>query len=186
MSAQTNEPSQVHVRTDSDAASVYKLAQAEELRRLDLQWKEAEGIRTRTAQYLAFVGATTGFLVANAPKSDKGLVLWVFAAVGTALSLLAIYFAWCVSLSMDPRRPRTGRLKWSFKLTAGHTFTFAERQLPRPPDEAQMANFLASKYAEMSELNETALLRLRGTYAKFLVCGALQVIVWAALVWVKA
>lgn len=186
MSALSSDPPPVRVRTDEHALAVYELARVEELRGLDLQWKEAEGIRTRTAQYLAFIGATTGFLLAAAPKSDKGLALWALAGLGTILALLAIFFAGCISLGRSPRHPLKGRIVWAFKLNPGETFSFAEQQLPGPPTEAQMANYLASKYAEMSHENQRPLLLLRKIYAAFLICGASQLLAWTTLVWVKA
>lgn len=171
-------------RRDAPDAEVYELAREEELRRLDGQRAEVDAMRQRTAQYLAFVGAATAFLAGTGIKTpDRDAAFWWLAGSASMLSLAAIFLA--VSVFLALALPALRPADWQFVLRPGAVLQMIEADV-RAPDAAQLNRHLITLYGSMSVHNEAALAKLRHLYVGFLTVGALQLLVWTALVWARA
>jgi hypothetical protein len=180
-------------RTRTDALELYKLAREEELRRLESQRDELDSMRQRTAQYLAFVGAATAFLAGSGLKAPaRDGVFYGLAALASILSLWMIFACVRVFLALEFPASKDGwrnfrpkPISWAFVLKPGALLAVIESDLPRP-DEIDLVKYVASLYGEMSSDNAPGLAKVRRMYVSALVSGAVQVIGWTALVWVKA
>lgn len=170
-------------RERPESAKKYEVARDEELRRLELQRAEVEGIRARTAQFLAFVGAGTAFLVGSSlSSSDRDLVFYLIAGGATLISAFTIMTAISVFVGgVRPKRRMTAR--WSFTLRPGTVLRAVESDIE--PTESQLNAYLARLYAKMADENLPVLNRLRLQYLTFLSVGSAQLLSWVSLLWVR-
>lgn len=75
------------------AGAVYKFVYDEALRLLDHQREELMTIRTRTVQYLAFIGTASAFLAGTGLKGhSRGVEFYVFAGLGSFLFIVTLLF----------------------------------------------------------------------------------------------
>lgn len=162
----------------------YELARAEELRRLEHQRDELDSMRTRTSQYLAFVGAATGFLVGNGLESaHRDAVFYVIAAIASLISTVAIYLAITVFLGGGKLIGR-GVGKYAFTLNSLVVLRTVEADVPHA-NPSQVSAYMTRLYAEMADGNAPVLDIARRQYRWFLGTGATQVLGWTILLWAR-
>lgn len=179
-----NEPDEfATTRERSEDVASYKLARDEELRNLDLQRAQLESMRTRSAQFLAFGGAATGFLVGTglAGAARDATFFWV-AALATATSLLTVLMAIAVFLGGFSLRNASASM-WQFALPHGFVLRAAEADIR--PTESQINAYLARSYWQLADANRPAMHRLRFQYVLFLAVGSLQLLLWVTLLWIR-
>lgn len=158
---------------------LYRIAYQEAQRALDDQQDELKGMRDRSVQFTAFVGAATAFLVgAGLHPAHRDASFYALAGVASALSVALIL------LLLRLLIPSSRRL-WHYRMSAKSLITgWIETDVP-PPTEGHFLKALAEKYDQMREANEGLLGWLRISYRWLIAVGAIQVTLWAALVWVK-
>lgn len=162
----------------------YELARAEELRRLEYQRDELDSMRTRASQYLAFIGATTGFLVGNGLQSaDRDTVFYVLAAIASILSGSAIYLGIAIFLGGGTLGRNTSG-QYAFTLNSLVVLRTVEADVPHA-NPSQVSAYITRLYAEMADGNAPVLAVARQQYRWFLVTGATQVLGWTILLWTR-
>jgi len=166
-------------RDISKHTALYEIAYHEAQRALDDQQGELRGMRDRSVQFTAFVGASTAFLVgAGLHPAHRDASFYALASIASVLSVTLII------LLLVLLTPSTRRL-WHYRLSAHSLITgWIQTEVP-PPSDAHVIRALAEKYDHMRVENEKLLSRLRTWYRWLVVVGAVQVVVWATLVWVK-
>jgi hypothetical protein len=158
------------------AAETYQIAYDEAKRSLDEQGEDLSGLRTRALQYLAIVVTATAFLVGAGLKGiERHLIFYLLSAPATAMfaltlgSVVLMLIAWPL-----PAYRLSSRLlvdQW-IENEAG------------PPTEGQLTRELAIRYGEMHELNAEVLRKHRRAFRVEVVLGALQLVLWASVVWI--
>lgn len=172
-------------RTRPGKLPLYQLAYDQSIRALDDQLAELEGMRQRTVQFLAFVGAATAFLAgAGLRASTRDWVFYLLAGFGSAVSVAAIVATLCVLASSRYQDKKFGRLIWDFRISGTKLVGLIEPEVGGP-DEVDFLKFLAVRQDEMRTANETNLDVVRTMYYWALGLGGVQVLLWATLVWVK-
>lgn len=169
----------------ADGAPLYQLAYEEGRRTVDDQMAELSSIRQNTVQFLAFVGATTGFLIgAGLPGIDsRGPSFYFIAISATVLSIVSVSI--CASILTASRHFWGGSsLKWSFRLLPGNLMKWVDADIP--PTPAQFYSKLAEVYAQMEHENSGGLKAIRARYVAFLITGFAQLCAWVSLVWIFA
>lgn len=168
-----------------DGAPLYQLAYEEGRRTVDDQMAELSSIRQNTVQFLAFIGATTGFLIgAGLPGiGSRGASFYIIATSATALSIVSVVIS--ASILIASRHFWGGSsLKWSFRLLPGSLMNWVDADIP--PTSAQFYSKLAEVYAQMERENSEGLRIIRSRYVAFLVAGFTQLCAWVSLVWIFA
>jgi hypothetical protein len=179
-----NDPDRpARIRERPEDVESYKLARAEELRILDLQRAQLESMRTRAAQYLAFGGAATGFLVGTGlSRADRDGLFFTIAGIATFVSFLTVALAVSVFVGGFDFRKRSAS-KWQFALPNGFVLRTAEADIR--PNESQINAYLARSYWKLADANRPALTRVRLQYVVFLATGAFQLLLWVILLWAR-
>jgi hypothetical protein len=160
---------------------MYRLAYEESQRSLDDQRDELNGIRDRSVNFVAFVGAATAFLVGiglHTANADRDAIYFVLAGAGTAgsLHLLVEVFLLLRPSSSNP---------WQYRLSGGSLISgWIESDVPAP-DLAQFLRALAEINDSMRASNERLLRGVRNCYRRLVLGGSAQLIVWAVLVWLR-
>lgn len=166
-------------RDTNDHDDLYQVVYEESQRTLDSQKDELNTIRDRTVQFAIFIGAATAFLVGSglqSPHRDPAFYLMAGLASAVSLASIGLLF-WILN-------PNTKKL-WITGVAADKLITdWIEKEVPRP-SKAQFVKDLAIMNADTQHENEGLLAALRTRYRYLIAVGALQVIVWAALVWWK-
>lgn len=167
---------------DSDLYDdLYQVAYEEGRRTLDDQTDELNRMRDRAVNFAVFVGAATAFLVGTglqAPHRDS--TFYAIAILASALSALMILLLFIV---LNPAKRR--KEYWNYRLSPGSLIQgWIETEVP-VPSKAQFNRALANVYDDMIKRNETVLSALRAAYRWLVVTGSVQLMVWAALVWIK-
>jgi len=159
---------------------LYRVAYLESQRTLDDQRDEIRGLRDRSVQFMAFVGAATAFLVGvGLHASTRDALFYGLSFGASALSLVTIVLLFSL---LNPNQ----RKMWHYRMSANILIAdWIEKDVPQP-SEADLLRALAEEYDQMSENNEHLLGRLRSSYRWFVIIGAAQLITWAALVWAKS
>jgi hypothetical protein len=179
--SESDKPARSRERPE-DVAS-YKLARDEELRSLDLQRSQLESMRTRSAQYLAFGGAATGFLVGTGlTHAQRDSMFFWIAGIATVFSLAMVVLAVCVFVGGFDIRARSAS-KWQFALPNGFVLRAAEADIR--PTESQINAYLARNYWQLADANRPAMKRMQLQYVVFLAVGALQLVLWVILLWAR-
>jgi hypothetical protein len=170
-------PASRHDRPDQ--TDLYRVAYTESQRTLDDQRAELQGMRTRSVQFTAFVGAATAFLVGTGlHATDRNALFYTLAAIASAISALSIVL---LVLLLHP----SNRKKWEYRMSAKSLINgWIETDVP--PSEHLFLRELALKYDEMHTANESLLQSLRTRYRWLIIAGSAQVVIWAALVWLTS
>jgi hypothetical protein len=139
-------------------------------------------MRQRSVQFLAFVGASTAFLVGTGLKSpSRDGTFYVLAACASVCSLISVVLAVFLLLSLKGLRP----VDWSFRLFPSKLIEWIEPEVPQP-DETDYLRALALQYEDMADKNTPLIALMRKYYVLFLFFGFTQLILWAWLAWAKA
>lgn len=166
-------------------AGAYRLAYNEGIRNIDDQKNELSSIRQRSLQYLAFVGAATGFLVATGIKNpSRDPMFYVIAFSSTTLSFLSLILAMLILLGI--RLGKKSSYTWTFMV---HPRLIIKKIIEVDggiKNEAELLRKLALSYGNQAELNEPEIRKIRITYIAFLICASMQLILWTWLVWAYA
>lgn len=181
---------------------LYKSAYEEGRRLVDDQATQLDGMRQRAVQFLAFVGASTAFLVGSALSHMNAADIppvrtWPFfllAGGATTLSVVAVLLCVSVLLSwtrLSSRDDDEGFVEtWHLKMRPGQVLWFLE---PPPGTTAltgrSLANVyqaLARRYQQMADQNEEGLRRVRNRYLWLLLVGFFQLACWLTFTWVFA
>jgi len=164
--------------TDEDE-ELYQIVYEESHRTLDNQKDELNSIRDRTVQYAIFIGAATAFLVGSglaAPHRDVSF--YALAIIASLFSLMVI------GLLFSILNPSTKHL-WVEGVSADYLIENWVKKADPRPRKAEFVRDLAIMNADSQQNNQKLLAPLRTRYRYLIAAGALQVIVWAALVWWK-
>lgn len=169
--------------------ATFELARLEELRLLELQRAQLDNIRTRTAQYLAFVGSASAFLAGSGLRAvDRDPWFYGFAVVATVFSGLSVAIGFVIFGNYDPRGIFDGsrrKLLWKWgHTTKGHALEHALSEVPPVPASA-LARKLAERYQRAREENEPNLGVVQKTHVAFLALGSLQLVAWTVVVWTR-
>jgi hypothetical protein len=160
---------------------LYQVAYEEGRRTLDDQTDELNRMRDRAVNFAVFVGAATAFLVGTglqAPRRDS--TFYAIAILASALSALMIFLLFMV---LNPAKRK--KELWNYRLSPKLLIQgWIETEVP-VPSKAQFNKELARVYDDMVMKNETVLGTLRTAYRWLIVVGSAQLMVWAALVWIK-
>jgi hypothetical protein len=158
--------------------SLYRLAYEESKRTLDDQSSELSEVRQRGVAFVAFVGASTAFLVGTSLASPvRDLIFYGIAGLATVLSLATLVL---VVTLLSPWQ------SWDYRLSSEVLVSrWIESDVPAP-DEAQFLRALALRYDQMFRDNERKLAVIRRVYVAEILTGTLQLIVWVLLAWVRA
>jgi hypothetical protein len=164
-----------------DQTDLYRVAYTESQRTLDDQRDELQGMRTRAVQFTAFVSAATAFLVGTGlHATDRNAVFYILAIVASAFSALSI---WMLAILLKPSNGK----KWHYRMSAQVLIDgWIEQTVVPPLSEARFLRGLALEYDEMHAKNELLLGSLRTWYSRLIITGSVQVVLWAALVWLKS
>lgn len=174
-------PEPVHeVRTRPGAIALYKVAYEESKRALDDQIAEIDGVRGRVAQFLAFVGTATAFLIGTGLRSpDRDPWFYGLAVLGSTLTLAVMIMLGMLFIDGKSMHWRVG-----LRLSAKDLVRWIEPHI-RAPDEVDFVRAVTIANGELAEANDVGLARLRLLYVGFLASGIAQLTIWAALVWAK-
>lgn len=165
-------------------SELYKLAYEEGKRTVDDQLAELDSMRQRSVQFLAFVGASTAFLVGTglrAPSRSTGFYL--LASIATLSIVVSILLCSAILVAASWRGRGLQIEDWSFRLSAKSLVQWIEPDV-KPPSESDYFRALALRYNAMADENAPRLSRMRRHYIAFLVFGFLQLGAWVALVWI--
>jgi hypothetical protein len=197
--AADDHPGRIASGGGSDAATLYRIAFEEGRRLLDDQLDELNAMRGRAVQYLAFVGTASAFLVGTGLHgSHRDGLFYAVAGVGTALSLVTVGLATLVLLAVWPSGSQqddggaggTERdsglriMQWKFRLHPAPLVNWIEPDL-RKPNEADLLRALALREQQMYAFNKGNLDTLRLNYVLLIGCGAVQLIIWGTLAWLR-
>lgn len=165
---------------------VYEQIRDEQLRELEGQRGELDSMRARISQYLAFVGAATGFLagtgLTSVPAANRDLGFYLLAALGTAGFAALTYFAVMVLVGSGGA-PRAGQ--FAFHLDSPKLLTKAETQ-GKHPSKSGFTRYLANAYGIMVRDNEPLMRGVRRSYVIALSLGGFTLMSWCVLLWLKA
>jgi hypothetical protein len=158
---------------------LYQVVYEESQRTLDNQKEELNTVRDRTVQYSIFIGAATAFLVGSGLAAPhRGGSFYALAIIASLFSLIVI------GLLLSILSPSTKKL-WIEGVSSDYLIAnWIEKEVPRP-SKAQFVRDLAIMNADSQRENEKLLAPLRARYRYLIAVGALQVVLWAALVWWK-
>lgn len=166
-------------------AALYRLAYDEGVRSIDDQKNELSSIRQRSLQYLAFVGAATGFLVAAGIKNpNRNPMYYGIAISSTTLSVVSLFLITLILLGV--RIGKSTSNSWNFIV---HSRAVIENLIEPDVgsiDEAGLLKELALSYDDQAIKNEVEIKKIRTTYIIFLICASVQLILWTWLVWAYA
>ena len=158
--------------------AMYRDVYEESQRSLDDQQDELKGMRDRAVQFTIFVGAATAFLVGTgltAAHRD-----WVFYLIASVASLFSVVSVGLLLALLKPSKKH----QWNYRLSSKSLIAdWIESDVP-VPTEPQFLRALAMLYDDMQDENEILLKPLRQIYQVLMVVGVLQLILWAALVWI--
>lgn len=172
-------------RTRPGALPLYRVAYEESKRALDDQIAEIDGVRGRVAQFLAFVGTATAFLIGTGLRSpDRDAVFYGLAVLGSTLTFLTLALAVMIMLGMLFMDGRAVHWKVGLRLSAKDLVRWIEPHI-HAPDEVDFVRAVTIANGELAEANDEGLVRLRLLYVGFLSSGIAQLTIWAALVWAK-
>jgi hypothetical protein len=161
---------------------LYQVAYEEGRRTLDDQTDELNRMRDRAVNFAVFVGAATAFLVGTglqAPHRDS--TFYAIAILASALSALMIFLLFRV---LNPAKVK--KEFWNYRMSPKSLIQgWIETDVP-VPSKAQFNRELARVYDDMVLKNEAVLGGLRTAYRWLIVIGSAQLMVWAALVWIKS
>jgi hypothetical protein len=159
---------------------MYKVVYEESQRSLDDQQDELKGMRDRAVQFSIFVGAATAFLVGTgltAAHRD-----WVFYLIASVASLFSVVSIGLLLALLKPSK----RHQWNYRLSSKTLISdWIESDVPEPT-ESQFMRALAKLYDDMQDENEKLLKPLRQMYQVLMAVGSLQLVFWAALIWIRA
>lgn len=160
-------------------SNMYKVAFEESVRALKDQVDELSGIRQRLVQYLAFMGSATAFLVGSSlGAADRDGVFYGLACGGTALMIITIG---CTVYLLWPSMSQFGATSSAQTIIR----EMIERKLSPIQNDGQFYHDFATYNDQAVDENEKALRKTRRFYFAAIVCGALQLTVWVALVWLR-
>jgi hypothetical protein len=161
---------------------MYKLAYEEARRSIDDQRDELNGIRGRAVSFVAFVGSATAFLAGSGLRvttPNRDALFYVLAGIGSIAALWMLYQLYRLL------RPSKA-LSYEYRMSPTTLIEeWIESDVP-PPNIGQFLRALATEYDAMLQQNEKLLEFLRSHYEKLVVGGSAQLIVWAALVWIRS
>lgn len=165
---------------DVPTPSLHAYAYDQGLRALDDQRDELNGIRTRAVQFVAFVGAASGFLVGSAlGSSDADSDL--FYVVASIASIASVVMLVCVALVLSPAK------KFEYRLDPNVLVQqWIERDVPRRPTQPELLSGLAKLQSGMIQDNETSLNKWRRQYRVLIISGLVSLSLWMAAVWIFA
>lgn len=161
-------------------ADLYQIAYQESQRTLDDQQDELNHMRDRSVSFIAFVGAATAFLVGTGlTDTHRDGVFYLIASLASLVTLAMIVLMWLLL------KPSYGK-KWNYRLSAKVLIAeWIEKDVPAP-SKGELVRGLAETYDEMQAENETLLTSLRTLYQMLIAAGIIQLVLWGALVWIKA
>lgn len=174
---------------DNDNLATFELARQEELRLLELQRTQVDNIRTRTAQYLAFVGSASAFMAGSGLRAvDRDGWFYLAAGTATALSALSVALGCALFGNINPAKvlkKSKRRLVWAWgSKGGGHALAHARSQVP-VVSASDLAQKLADRYQTARRLNADKLLVVQQTFVWFLVAGSVQLLAWTIVVWTR-
>jgi len=160
---------------------LYQVAYEEGRRTLDDQTDELNRMRDRAVNFAVFIGAATAFLVGTGLQTPhRDSIFYTIAALASALSALMILLLFVV---LNPAKRK--RELWNYRVSPNSFVVgWIETEVP-VPSKTQFNRELAGVYDTMILKNEVILGSLRSAYRQLIVVGSVQLMVWAALVWVK-
>lgn len=172
---------------------LYKEAFEEGKRAVDDQIAELDSMRQRSVQFMAFVGSATGFLVgsgltATTALSNRGVPFYLSAGIASAVSVAAIIGLLSVLLTFARNRGKSRDLRahWNFRNSPEILVTeWIDADVGAPTAE-DFYKELAIAYERKLNINDPLLRQVRRSYTWFLSLGGLQVIAWAAVIWIFA
>jgi predicted nucleotidyltransferase len=169
--------------TRPDGLELYKLAYAEAKARVEGQREELTAARNRVVSFLAFIGASTAFLVGSALRGAQRDSTYDVLAIGaTVLFGLAVVLALQVLLAVG-RRFR--RFRWEFHEATEDMLVFIDQMVPSKQDETSLNQHLAYAYRNHWLHNEEMLRTIRKAYVASIALAALQLGLWFAIVWFR-
>jgi hypothetical protein len=161
---------------------MYKLAYEEAKRSIDDQRDELNGIRGRSVSFVAFVGSATAFLAGSGLRvshPDRDALFYTLATIASAGALVML-------LQLYRLLRPSKKLSWQYRLSADTLVQqWIESDVPAP-NTGQFVRALTHTYDEMRVANEKLLDFIRRHYVWLVLVGSAQVILWAALVWLRA
>jgi hypothetical protein len=178
--------------TYPSALPLYKVAYEEGKRQVDDQVAELDGMRQRSVQFLAFVGAATGFLVGTSlhrvgtttPGPAYGHLAFGLAVAASLASLIAIFLVLSVLLGLSRKGWRMRRAEFEFRLSSEDLLDLIEADVGKP-DEVDFYKYLASEYDVMYDTNDSYLVKIRRYYTLFIAIGFIQLALWTAVAWIN-
>lgn len=165
-------------RAEQASADLYRVAYDQSLRALDDQLDELSGIRGRASAYMAFIGSATAFLVGTGLKAThRDALFYGFALPASVATLVAL-----VTLGLL-LRPIAG---WENRMSATVLIDkWIDREVPGP-SLADLLKNLALRQDRSRGNNEARLVRIRALYLGVVGSGGLGIVLWSALVWLRA
>jgi len=165
---------------------VYKHVVEVGLDALNDQLKELEGIRSRTVQFLAFVGTATAFLVGTSLRgsSDAGTV---FNVVGVIATLgIGVLLMLCLSILMGAKHWYGGRsMNWDFQDDPMAYLEWIDGgDSVRPKSNVVFYRYRAQRMSKQLQSNDGYLQKIRARYIFFLIAGIAVLSTWGALAWI--
>jgi hypothetical protein len=168
-------------RRDAESfVPIYQALYEESKRSLDDQQDELNRIRDRAVQFIIFVGAAAAFLVGTGLTAVHNRD-WVFYLIASVASLTS---AVSVGLLIALLKPRKGH-KWNFRISSESVIEDIESRDVPVPTESQFMRYLVKLNDEMQVENEKLIEPLRNIYQWLMAVGVLQLVFWAALVWIR-
>ncbi len=165
---------------------IYEQIRQEQLRELEGQRAELDSMRARVSQYLAFVGAATGFLagtgLTRVPVDNRDGWFYFLATLGTLSFLALTYFAVMVLIGSGGA-PKASQ--FAFHLDSPKLLTKAETN-GKHPSVPGFTRYLATAYGLMVKENEPLIRGVRRSYVVALSVGGFTLASWCILLWLKA
>jgi hypothetical protein len=185
------------VTGNPDAVELYKVIYDEARRLLDDQLAELSTIRTRTVQYLAFIGTATAFLVGTSLSTgEESNVFWGLAASASLLLVAALLRGIQVLSGMFWLRPADddGKKRRRFRqpeMSFHFGISKLVQQVDKPIDvkpanfhaRAQLFKGLALQAEKYFFENESIVKRVKNAYLWCIGLGFLQLIIWGVVAW---
>ncbi|MBV9368746.1 MAG: hypothetical protein JO074_02870 [Frankiales bacterium] len=194
--------------TPEPASELYRVAYEEGQRLLDDQLDELASMRTRSVQFLAFIGTASGILVAAGLRlTERDAWYYALAAGASALSLCMVVLTVQVLLGVvisrthpaadglddlsggvvQARAVRPHLLLWRFRFAPEQMVKWldlVEAEVGRPSANDTRRD-LELDQQDMANANLSGLRVLRRLYVLLISAGALQLALWAVLIWAR-
>jgi len=177
------DPTPLRIRPDRE--DIYDEIRDEQRRELAGQRAELDSMRTRTSQFLAFVGSASAFLagtgLTSVEQGSRDAVFFVLAGLATAGFASLAYFGIMVLLGSGGL-PRVG--EFQFYVDSPKLLKKAETG-EKAPSKAAFSRYMARVYEAMVEHNDPQVSRVRRSYIIALASGAATLSLWSVLLWVR-